>query len=611
MPSELESENPASLRMKQDTMHISPGDHRFIILLAGSTIACILVSIYSLQLGLTVVFQNLFYIPIILACILYTWRGLLFSCLIALTYFGLILGYTTEPSVLSMAGIRVFLFITIALVITLLTVSGRRSEDKLRELTLFQSTIISNARVLIIVLDHRGVVHLWNTGAAEITGYHQNEVLGSGRIWKLLYPDPRYRKEITGTITGIITTHQFLENFETTIRTRTGGEKVISWNTREMEDPPSAGTRFIAFGIDVTDRHHAEESLLRQTAFLQVLVDTLPIPIFYKDRDGRYTGCNKAFEAMSGLSREQFIGKTVFDLWPADLASVYYQADEEVFTTPHVQQYETRMKYVDGALHQVIFYKAPFFDEKNQVIGLIGAILDISERKRSEETLRESNQKLRLLTSLTRHDILNQVTAVQMLHALALATTDMTNITRYITSAREAAESIEKTIGFTRDYEGFGKVSSCWQPLHHIIRMAGVDMPVDRIRVMNDIPGNLEVYSDPIIRKVFSTLIENAERHGEHNTYIRFSIASAPDLLRIIVEDDGIGIMPEEKDLIFDHGYGKHTGIGLFISREILGVTGLSIQETGTYGTGARFEITIPPDKFRYRATPEGFDACS
>lgn len=591
-------------------MKIPPGTDRFAAVVAGSTIACILVSIYSLRHGLTIVFQNLFYIPIILACILYTWRGLLFSCLIALTYFGLILGFSADPAVLSMAGIRVFLFVAIALVITLLAVSGRRSEDRLKELTLFQSNIISNARVLIIVLDRQGSVLLWNTGASEISGYHQDEVIGSARIWRLLYPDPRYRKEITGTINGIISTDRFLENFETTIRTRTGDEKVISWNTREMEDSSPSGPRFIAIGIDVTDRHRAEESLLRQTSFLQVLVDTLPIPIFYKDRDGRYTGCNEAFEAMSGLSREHIIGKTVYDLWPADLAAVYFQADEEVFQNPRVQQYETRMKYVDGTLHQVIFYKAPFYTEKNQVIGLIGAILDISERKRSEEVLRESNQKLRLLTSLTRHDILNQVSAVQMLHDLALSTTDTTKITRYITSAREAAESIEKTIGFTRDYEGFGKVSSCWQPLRQIVQLAGVEMPVDRIRVVNDIPGNLEVYSDPIIRKVFSTLIENAERHGEHNTFIRFSAATAPEQLLIIVEDDGIGIMPEEKDLIFDHGYGKHTGIGLFISREILGVTGLSITETGTFGTGARFEITVPADKFRYRDAAEGSDTC-
>ncbi len=112
-------------------------------------------------------------------------------------------------------------------------------------------------------------------------------------------------------------------------------------------------------------------------------------------------------------------------------------------------------------------------------------------------------------------------------------------------------------------------------------------------------PG-LEVYEDPIIRKVFTTLIENAARHGEKITSISAFTRREEDSLLIVFEDDGAGVSEWEKNMIFEHGYGKHTGIGLFLAREILAITGLSIRENGTPGNGARFEIIVPVGKFRF-----------
>jgi signal transduction histidine kinase len=120
------------------------------------------------------------------------------------------------------------------------------------------------------------------------------------------------------------------------------------------------------------------------------------------------------------------------------------------------------------------------------------------------------------------------------------------------------------------------------------------------VTVYNQIPDDLEVYTDPIIRKVFRTLMENAIRHGEKVTVIQFSCAESEGTQIITCEDDGVGVPSGEKEYIFDNGYGKHTGIGLFLSREILSITGITIVETGEHGKGARFEITIPAGKFRY-----------
>ncbi|HWQ67208.1 MAG TPA: PAS domain S-box protein [Methanospirillum sp.] len=566
--------------------------------LISSTLLCILVSIYSLQTGYTIIFQNLFYIPIILACIFYTWKGFLFSCLLACTYFVLMAGYTQDNLVLFQAFIRVILFVSIAGVITFLALGYRRSEEAMRHLTEFQDNIISNARVWIMVLDHNGTPLLWNTAAEEISGYRSDEVVGKNDIWKRIYPDKTYRTQITQAITRIISEEKYLDNFETTIQTKNGEETAISWNTKHIPDGAGELSTYIAIGVNVTDRQKAESAYKEQTKFIHTLINTLPVPVFYKNRDGIYTGCNTAYEQSFGMSRDQIIGKTVYDLWPKEFADVYYLADQEVFDSSSKQQYESSTRYADGTIHQVVFFKAPLLDKVNQVTGLIGAILDISDRKRGEEALRESNQKLRLLTSLTRHDIFNQINAIQLFFDLALTSSDPAKIHEYISHAQQAGELMERTIGFTKEYENFGTTSGGWQQIRETIESAKLEVFSGDVFIYNEIPGDLEIYADPIIRKVFATLLENAIRHGEKISFIKFASSMSANSLIITCVDDGIGIPDEEKELIFDHGYGKHTGIGLFLAREILSITGLSIRECGEPGTGATFEILVPPGKY-------------
>ena len=125
------------------------------------------------------------------------------------------------------------------------------------------------------------------------------------------------------------------------------------------------------------------------------------------------------------------------------------------------------------------------------------------------------------------------------------------------------------------------------------------EIPLGVVTVEITIPEDLEIYADPIIRKVFSTLMENSIRHGEKVTRIGFSCYKDGDCLSIVCSDNGIGIAAEEKEHIFEQGYGRHTGLGLFLSREILSITGLAVRECGEQGQGARFEIGIPVGKYR------------
>jgi two-component system NtrC family sensor kinase len=127
---------------------------------------------------------------------------------------------------------------------------------------------------------------------------------------------------------------------------------------------------------------------------LQTLIDTIPSPVFYKDTNGVYQGCNLAFETYLGLSKAEIIGRTVYELAPKDLADKYYEMDSALFSQPGVQVYEGSVQYADGTIHEVIFHKATFSKLGDTLGGLVGVMLDITERKQVEEELVQSKAQL-------------------------------------------------------------------------------------------------------------------------------------------------------------------------------------------------------------------------
>ncbi|MDD2788272.1 HAMP domain-containing sensor histidine kinase, partial [Methanoculleus sp.] len=165
--------------------------------------------------------------------------------------------------------------------------------------------------------------------------------------------------------------------------------------------------------------------------------------------------------------------------------------------------------------------------------------------------------------------------------------------------ARVAVDEIQKQIEFSRDYQDMGLKEPAWQRPESLIResVAELTLPPD-LRVLTDL-GNFEIYADPMVKKVFYNLIDNAVRHGGKVTEIRFSCAKSGQDLTIFCEDDGTGIPDGEKEAIFRKTYKRRYGHGLFLVSEILGITGMTIRETGVFGEGARFEVRVPGGGWR------------
>jgi signal transduction histidine kinase len=224
----------------------------------------------------------------------------------------------------------------------------------------------------------------------------------------------------------------------------------------------------------------------------------------------------------------------------------------------------------------------------------------VRELGKAEEALRLANKKLNLLASITRHDINNQLFSLMAYLELSKEHLgDAVQISDYIIKMEQAANAIERQIVFMKEYEDLGVKSPVWQDVEAIVRNVGAALPAGNIRLDISCPG-LVVFADPLFEKVFYNLIDNSLHYGgDTMTAIRVTASEQGEDLTILYEDDGNGISADNKKQLFKKGFGKHTGLGLFLSREILSITGLTITENGEPGKEARFEITVPKGGWR------------
>jgi len=277
---------------------------------------------------------------------------------------------------------------------------------------------------------------------------------------------------------------------------------------------------------------------------------------------------------------------TVPEHFPSLVASLPHSAEQVVATD---------LVFRNGRIFELSVHPQQIAD---QIIGRVWNFHDITDQRNAEDALKAANSKLILLSNITRHDILNQLTALAGYLDLAYAKTTDFSISDYLESMKKTTDTIRLQIEFTRDYQDIGLKKPAWQDIREAFLRAAGEIRGPNLTVLCDV-GRTEVFADPLIERVFYNLIDNSLRHGEHVSEIRLlSMREDADLI-ILYEDNGAGVPPDDKDKIFIKGFGKHTGLGLFLIREILSITGIGIREIGAFGQGARFEIRVPAGKFR------------
>jgi len=285
----------------------------------------------------------------------------------------------------------------------------------LEEQKSFAEGIIENSTVatFVVASDHK--VIRWNKACEELTGMSAAEMIGSDNHWKPFYPEKRptlcdvVMKGNLNDLSSLYEKYSRSPLIASGLRSEgwysnlNGKDRYIIFDAAPIFGSNDSLLYAIETLQDMTAQKETEKALEDHLHFLQKLIDSIPNPIFYKDREGRYIGCNKAFEAYLGRERDELIGKTVFDIFPRDLAEIYHKADEQLFMNPGIQTYEAAVQYADGSRHDVIFYKATFVAPDGATSGLIGTILDITDRKHLEDALRESEVRVKTIIDTEPH----------------------------------------------------------------------------------------------------------------------------------------------------------------------------------------------------------------
>ncbi|WP_332450021.1 sensor histidine kinase [Methanoculleus sp.] len=354
------------------------------------------------------------------------------------------------------------------------------------------------------------------------------------------------------------------------------------------------------YAVIFTGLTSSEERLRREKERLGQYLDIAGAFFVVLDRDGRVALINRRAAKVLGCPADEAVGEPWAERFvpPAErdrcrgifLGLMQGETGENEYA-------KTSVLTADGGERIIAWHNTVIQDDDGAVCGTLSSGEDITERQHAEEALGRANAKLHLLSGITRHDVLNQLTVARAYIDFAAEDIEDSAVRDYLGRARSAVEEIQRQIEFTRDYQDMGVKEPVWQRPADLIRESVAELGLlAAVRV--DL-GDLEIYADPMVKKVFSNLIDNAVRHGGHVTEIRFScVRSGPDLL-ILCEDDGIGIPEGEKEAIFRETYKRRYGHGLFLVSGILGITGMTIRETGVPGEGARFEVRVPNGGWR------------
>ena len=450
--------------------------------------------------------------------------------------------------------------------------SLRRSRERYRD-------YVRNAPYGVFISDDSGVFLEVNPAASAITGYSEQELIGKN-LKELLPPEA-----VGGG----------LDSFMDVARSgRAGGEfpfirsdgALRYWS---VDSVALSDNRYLGFVMDITKRRNNAKVRKRQHRFIESLIETIPNPVFYKDKDLVYIGCNKAFEDITGKRREEIKGKTVFQLHEYELARKYDETDRELLASPGKQYYEWRVKTGYGEYRDVMFSKSTFAGPDNEVEGIVGVITDITDMKKAEFEMGRAIEENRMLYMELQHRVKNTMNII----------TGIINIECDSLRGSPAAKPLEsiKNRVFTLSelysllyVSGNARVVQLDRYFENIV--SSLDLTLVRNRGMRITTRCARIEADVRVATsmglILNELVTNACKYASEESsdgWIEVRLSSDEADIVLEVEDNGMGL-PEGFNI------GEASGLGLQL------VNGLALQHKGrvdvSVGATTLFRITIP-----------------
>ncbi|NWG15549.1 MAG: PAS domain S-box protein, partial [Chloroflexi bacterium] len=257
-----------------------------------------------------------------------------------------------------------------------------------------QATIIETSRDFISLADPQGTIVYLNSGGAKMIGYDTPAEIIGKPIPFVHFPEDSQRVQQEGLPKALETGYWQGENG---LKHRDGRRIPVDQTIFVIRDDDGEIINIATIMTDITERKQAEQERQEQLLFLQNLIDSIPDLIFYKDVDGVYLGCNKAFAAFSGLPESQIMGKTDFDMFPPDVAAFFREQDQIMMQQRQSRSNEEWVTYPDGTKVLLDTLKTTFTTSSGEPLGLIGISRDITLRQQQEEEVRLAREEAEIL----------------------------------------------------------------------------------------------------------------------------------------------------------------------------------------------------------------------
>lgn len=352
---------------------------------------------------------------------------------------------------------------------------------------------------------------------------------------------------------------------------------------------------------DVTAQRAAERALREQYEFLQTVIDAMPVPVFFQDKHGVFLGCNTGFEKFHGLSKRNLVGKIIYAVAPEDAFQHHCDVDESLLINGGTRIYEAQVKNAIGDPRDVIFHKAVFARGEDARAGLVGAMLDITELKRAERALRDSEQRHRDFASDIAHELRTPLAVLRTrldtlddseehramrddITAMSRLLHQMLAATRLETLATDSFRSVDLRAVCARVAMNLGHLAI---QEGRSIEIVGCERPV---MVLGDAEA---------IEQAIRNLVENAIKYSAKETTITIDVR---DDRSVRVVNCGPSIPKEKRDIIFkrferaDRRADKlGLGIGLAIVKRVVDAHGARVEVEDAPGGGAVFALLFPP----------------
>jgi len=469
-----------------------------------------------------------------------------------------------------------------------------RMQMALQESERINATLVSNLPGMVYRCrnDRTWTMTFVSFGVENLTGYQPPELMHNNVISyeEIIHPDDR---EIVRTAVKTSLGKKGKFDIQYRIIDRNNREKWVWEQGHGITNSFGELLYIEGFIMDITLEKEARQQVEFQSYFLSLIIDNIPFPFFYKDVDGRFTGCNRAFCEYLDLAREDILGKSVYELFEITQARVFDGKDKELLDLGGTQSYETQITFADGKLMDAVFHKSVFHDRNNKPMGIVGIYFDITERVQAEKVIKKQLEELgRINSELERfsytvsHDLRSPLVTIKGFLGLLKEDIDEQNqeqVAEDIMRIDNATDKMQQLLEDLLKLSRLGKVmdqnesfsmSHPANEAHELIFGLLKDKKVE-VYIQPDMP--LVNAGKARIRELYQNLLENAVKFSmdHQNPLIKVYARKEDETDVFCVQDNGMGIMPKYHEKIFGlfnklDSNSPGTGLGLSLVKRIV-----------------------------------------